>query len=325
MVEFKRIVQELRWDPTLQEWVMVSNVRELRPWRPSEGCPFCPGAPETGYGWKTVVLENRYPMLSENPPSPTKDPFFRTAPAKGRCLVLVETPQHDLDDISDLSIDDIVVVLEEIKRLTEKFKRVPWAVYMLYFRNKGEEIGVSLTHPHSQIYVMPFVPTKVLREIESSRRYFRRRGECLFCRIINEELRDNRRVLVKSSSWISFVPFYAHWPFEIHIFPFRHLQTFDELEENELVELSHVLKKVLCSLKRLFARPMPYIMVLHQAPLKGSFPHYHLHIEIYGVYRVSGRLKYAAGVETGGGNFTYDSTPELAASLLKRVLKERCV
>ncbi len=319
------VIQELRWDPLLEEWIMVSNLREQRPWRPSRGCPFCPGSPETGYGWEILVLNNKFPMLSENPPTPTKDPFYRTAPAKGRCLVLVETPEHNIDDLSDLSLDNIYNVFKKIKDLTKEFKKVRWAIYLFYFRNKGEEIGVSLTHPHSQIYVTPFVPSKVLRELNSSRKYFRSNKECLFCRIIKEEERSSTRVLLKTSLWIAFIPFFAHWPFEIHIYPLRHVQTFDELENDEIKDLSKILKLVLCSLKKTFERPMPYMLVLHQAPLKGSFSYYHLHFEIYGVYRVSGKLKYAAGMETGGGNFTYDSTPENATKILKRTLENYCL
>ncbi|MET1101383.1 MAG: galactose-1-phosphate uridylyltransferase [Pyrodictiaceae archaeon] len=321
----EKLVQELRWDPLLGEWVMVSNLREHRPWRPSKECPFCPGAPETGYGWKTLVLENKFPMLVEEPPEPTRHSFYGTAPARGKCLVLVETPTHDLDDISDLGVDDIARVLGDIASLTERYREEKWAIYLLYFRNKGEEIGVSLTHPHSQIYVTPFIPTKVLRELENARRYYKRYKKCLFCSILEAEERDGSRIIGRNRDWTAFIPFFAHWPFEVHIYPHHHIQLISDVSNSSLRGLAELLKKMLCGLKNLFERPMPYMMVLHQAPLKGRYPYYHLHLEIYGVYRVSGRLKYAAGMETGGGNFTYDSTPEKAAEMLKTSISTHCM
>ncbi len=312
---------ELRWDPILQEWVMVSNVRERRPWRPEAFCPFCPGMPETGSGWDVLLIENKYPMLTIKPPSidVSRWPYIR-APAYGKCLILIETPRHDLDDISDLGLNDIAKVIKKIIDVTLDAKNHNFN-YVLWFRNKGEEIGVSLTHPHSQIYVLPFIPSKIMRELKSSSEWFRRRGKCIFCDVINDEIKSKERVIYLNRDFIAFVPFWAHWPFEVHIYPLRHVGKIYELSDNEINSLSDILKKTLQGIKNVFKKPMPYIMVMHQSPLKGEYPYYHLHIEIYGMYRVSGRLKYAAGMEFGGGNFTYDAVPEHVASLLRRVIK----
>jgi len=312
---------ELRWDPTLCEWVMVSNVRESRPWRPAGGCPFCPGSPEVPEGVEApVVLENRFPMLSPNPPEVEvgEYPLVR-APARGACYVIVETLEHDLPDISSLSVEDVARVIEEVGRLTLKARGEGYA-YLLWFRNRGEEVGVSLTHPHSQVYVTPFVPSRVAREDSSARRYFRRFGRCLFCDVLGAELREGSRVVWVGEHSAAFVPFYAHWPFETHIYVRRHAQYFSDLSRGEVEDLALTLKKVLAGLDRVFGRPMPYVLAAHQAPLRGDVRHYHLHIEVYGMLRVSGRLKYAAGMEQGGGNFTYDSTPEHVAEILRRAV-----
>ncbi len=320
----RKLVLELRWDPTLLEWVMVSNIRELRPWRPKGGCPFCPGSPEVGSGdWEVLTLDNKYPMLVPNPPKVDvgEYPLVR-AEGRGRCLVLIETPKHDLRDISELGVDGVSKVIEEVRRVTEECRREGYT-YVLWFRNRGEEIGVSLTHPHSQIYVTPFTPTKVFRELYSSWIYMRRFGRCLFCDIMNAEVRDGSRLLLINDYVVAFVPFYAHWPFEVHIYLRRHTQLITELSEGEVRGLAKALVKVLKALDKVFDKPMPYILVMHQAPLRGgNYSHYHLHIEIYGMYRVSGRLKYAAGMEQGGGNFTYDTTPEYVAEVLRKLVKE---
>jgi len=323
-LESRKLVMELRWDPILGEWVMVSNIRSFRPWQPTTFCPFCPGTEETGYGWKALIVENKYPMLIEEPPEPTKHRFYKTQKAYGKCYVVIETPLHDIDDLSDLPEEQIAYVINLIIEKQKEIMNKEFVEYFLWFRNKGREIGVSLTHPHSQIYVLPFTPIKILREIENAKNYWKENNSCIFCKIIEIEKEDGIRVLLENRDWIAFMPFYAHWPFEIHIYPKRHLQLLTELTQSEVGLLAQILKYSLCGLKRMFSKPMPYIMVLHQAPLKGSHPYYHLHIEIYGFLRDEGKLKYAAGMETGGGNFTYDAVPEENASKLRAKINE-CV
>ncbi len=315
-------VMELRWDPTLGEWVMVSNVRELRPWRSGGGCPFCPGSPEVPEDASApLVLENRYPMLAPNPPEVEVGEYpLVKAPARGKCYVIIESLKHSLPDISSLNPDGIAEVLEEVGRLTMRARGEGYA-YLLWFRNRGEEVGVSLTHPHSQVYVTPFVPSRVCREDASARRYFRRFGRCLFCDILKAELSEGLRIVCLGSSSVAFVPFYAHWPFETHVYVRRHVQYFSDLSRGEVRDLARTLKKVLAGMDEVFGRPMPYVLAAHQAPLRGEHPHYHLHIEVYGMLRASGRLKYAAGMEQGGGNFTYDSTPEHVASMLREKIR----
>lgn len=318
-------VMELRWDPTLNEWVLVSNIRRFRPWQPSNYCPFCPGSPETGYGWRALILENRYPMLMENPPEPSSHWFYRLGRSVGKCYVVVETPEHNLDDISDLPIEQIEYVLNMIIDKAREESGKEYAHYFLWFRNKGREIGVSLTHPHSQIYVLPFTPSKVERELESSREYFSNHGKCLFCDILNAELSDGTRLIYSNDYWVSFMPFYSHWPFEVHIYPRRHVKLITELTKDEVRGLAEALKVSLCGLTHVFNKSMPYVLVLHQSPLRGNYPYYHMHIEIYGALRDEDKIKYAAGMEIGGGNFTYDSVPEENAQRIRDSVIRNCI
>ena len=319
------LVVEARWDPILEEWVLVSNIREKRPWRPSSGCPFCPGSSETGWGWKVLIIENKFPMLMPNPPEGSRSDFpFVSIPGRGKCFVVIETPRHDLDDLSDLSVDEIAEVLEGLKLLFEELSKDQSIVYAMWFRNKGEEVGVSLTHPHSQVYATPIIPNRVLREMHSCYRYWTAKSRCLLCDARDAELGEGKRIVYRSDKFVAFIPFWAKWPFEVHIHPLRHVERLTQLSTEEVLDLAKCLKVVLCGLKNLFPRPMPYVAVAHQAPLRGSYPWYHMHIEVYGMYRVSGKLKYAAGSELGGGLFTYDSTPERAASMLRDCISSRC-
>ena len=316
---------ELRWDPVLGEWVLVSNIRSRRPWRPKNYCPFCPGGDETGYGWDVLLIENKYPMLKDAAPKVSYHSFYRKSRAIGRCYVLIETPKHDLDDISDLTVNDIVKVINEFRRLTAKVMREGRYVYVLWFRNKGKEVGVSLTHPHSQVYVLPFTPSKVMRELQNARIYWLRSGSCIFCDVLKHELSDRIRIVYEGNSWVAFIPFYAHWPYEVHIYPKRHVGLITELNTSEVSDLARTIKVVLCGIKHLFKKPSPYVMVLHQSPIKGKYPYYHLHIEVYGLMRGDSLLKYTGGMELGGGNFTYDSVPEDNAAYLRSKIEGSCI
>jgi len=149
-------------------------------------------------------------MLVENPPPIEKHRFYRKAKATGKCLVVVETPQHSLDDINDLGVDDIVLVISEIAKTMAEYMDRDWAEYFLWFRNKGGEIGVSLSHPHSLIYILPFTPVKIEREMLNAEKHYLEKKECLFCRILGVEEADRDRVVFRTGSWTAFIPFYAH-------------------------------------------------------------------------------------------------------------------
>ena len=136
---------EIRRNPFTGERVLVSPHRLSRPWQPESFCPFCPGAPETGQVWEVLLLPNRYPVVTRNPPTPTQVELFQAEEAYGQAYVLVETPQHDLDDLSDLPPSQIEKVLRLVMKAQKEAEEDPKALYFLFFRNKGKEIGVVLT------------------------------------------------------------------------------------------------------------------------------------------------------------------------------------
>ncbi|WP_087035650.1 galactose-1-phosphate uridylyltransferase [Thermococcus litoralis] len=312
-------MRELRYNPLTGQWIMVSAVRRNRPWRPRDFCPFCPGTEETSYGWEVLLLPNRFPMLSFDAPKPEQEEFYIKARAIGQCSVIVETPEHELRDLDELPKEQIIKVVELWKEATAKLMENPRVAYLAIFRNKGEEIGVSLTHPHGQLYALPFIPLKARLKIENSRNYYHRFGECLFCRILKEEANEERAIY-ENESFIAFMPFFASWPFEIHVYPKRHVQYLSQLNGKETRDLADVLQVVTGSLNEVLERDMPYAMMIFQAPFKGKYPFYHLHIEFYPILRDNGKVKYTAGIELGTWEFTYDEVPEENA----RKLREAC-
>lgn len=311
---------EIRKNPFTQEYTLVSPHRLRRPWQPADFCPFCPGAPEAGHGWKIMLLQNKYPVVTKTPPRPRVEELYEAAEAYGDSYVLIETPEHQVEDMADLPAAHLIEVIKVVVKLQKEAEKDPKARYLLFFRNKGKEIGVSLTHPHSQIYILPVVPPRVATEIENSERWHRGHGGCLHCQIVE---RERTRVVWEGAYWKSFVPYYARWPHEIHIYPKNHRSSIIELTEEETAELAEALQKTLCTLKYATERPMPYVLVLHQAPLRSILPYYHLHFEIYGMYRPDGKLKHAAGAELGGGLYTLDTTPEETADRLRKAA-EKC-
>jgi UDPglucose--hexose-1-phosphate uridylyltransferase len=217
--------------------------------------------------------------------------------------------------------------VEEIRRLVEvwadryqELGSLDYVKYVLVFENRGEEIGVTLTHPHGQIYAFPYVPPIVQRELDSSQRHRARTGRCLFCDILAEEEGDGRRLVAGNPSFLAFVPFYARWPYETHIFSRGHRASLLDLDDEERWRLAHLLKVMVQKLDNLWGFPLPYMMVLHQAPTDGRHhPHYHFHIELYPPYRAADKLKYRASCESGAGTFINDTLAEEKAAELRAV------
>ncbi len=186
--------------------------------------------------------------------------------------------------------------------------------------NRGEEIGVTLHHPHGQIYAFPFVPPIPARELAESLAHHRAHGRGLLEDHIAGELADGRRMLYASERAVAFVPVCARYAYEVWVAPRRPVPDFTGLDEAERVELARALKTVLMKYDALWQRTMPYVMVSHQAPTDGAaHPEAHLHLELYPYYRMPGRLKYLAGCELGAGTFTADTLPEDKAAELRAV------
>jgi UDPglucose--hexose-1-phosphate uridylyltransferase len=317
---------ELRWDPLLSQWVIVSGERKKRPMLTEVSCPFCLGAeeiPETG--WKVLSLPNKFPALLTEPPLPDIkcDRLYRCRPSKGVCEVIIYTPRHDTS-LAKLSVEHIRSVIELWTQRFIDLSSKDYVKYVFIFENKGQVIGVTLEHPHGQIYAFPFVPPLIKRELSSSKRYWKRNKGCLFCRIIEKEKEDHIRLVCENESFVCFLPFFAHRPYGVHIYPKRHMQALTDLTEKEQEMFALILKKVLTKFDNLFDMSFPYIMVLHQRPTDGKmYPYYHFHIEFYPPYREKEKIKYFASVETGAGTVTFDYEPESKAKELRERPNDR--
>jgi UDPglucose--hexose-1-phosphate uridylyltransferase len=319
-------MSELRWTPLLGEWVATATHRQQRTFLPpADFCPLCPTkeggfpteVPEPTYD--IVVFENRFPSLSSRPSTPAVEgsELYPVRPSEGVCEVVLYSPNHS----STLAGESLTQIDKLVRVWTDRFRELgalDFVKYVFIFENKGEAIGVTLHHPHGQIYAYPFIPPRIARELEESKQHQAKTGRCLLCDILAEERRDGRRIVAANSSFVAFIPFFARWPYETHVYATRHLQALTDLSRAEQKDLAALLKTVLVAFDRLFDLSFPYIMVMHQRPVDGDpYEHYHFHIEFYPPLRAANRLKYLAGSETGAGMFINDTLPEEKAAELR--------
>ena len=315
---------ELRWNPVLEEWVITASARQDRPIiGKRSSCPFCPGAPEIKKDYDLLVLKNKFPSFSDMPSRPAVkgSGMYKTASASGICEVVLYSSDHGstLSKQSVAHIERLVSLGKERTVALEKNRKIK---YVFIFENKGEVIGVSLSHPHGQIYGFPFIPPRIGKELESARRFHGKNHKCLFCEILKTEMKDGRRLVYKNGSFAAFIPFYARWPYEVHIYPKAHIQSLADFSKTQEKDLAKALKTVLAAYDRLFGFSLPYMMVVHQRPSGSRFGYYHFHIEFYPPHRASDKLKYLGGVESGSGTFINDSHAEQTAAELRRAKKE---
>jgi UDPglucose--hexose-1-phosphate uridylyltransferase len=192
--------------------------------------------------------------------------------------------------------------------------------YVFEFENRGVEVGVTLQHPHGQIYAYPFVPPIPGRELTLQLAHLEEHGTGLIESLVASELSEERRVIYSGTEVAAFVPVFARYPYEVWIAPRRPLASVADLTAEARADFARALKTVLLKYDALWGRPFPYIMAIHQAPTDGRpHPEAHLHVEFYPAYRMRDRLKYLAGSEIGAGVFTADTDPTDKAAELRAI------
>jgi UDPglucose--hexose-1-phosphate uridylyltransferase len=269
--------------------------------------------------WDVAVFENLFPTLTPLAHDPPQA-IVETRPGLGACEVVVFT-QDAQASLGRLPLAHIELLFEVWGHRTRELGARDDVQYVFPFENRGVEVGVTLHHPHGQIYAYPFVPPVAARELAEQQRYYERHGSGLLEDHIRAELRDGPgRFLYEGLDVVAFVPVCARYPYEVWIAPRRPAPTLADLTAPERADFARALKTVLLKYDGLWQRPFPYIMVFHQAPTDGA-PHSeaHVHIEFYPPYRMPGRLKYLAGSEAGAGAFTADTIPDEKAAELRAV------
>ncbi|MEV7870933.1 galactose-1-phosphate uridylyltransferase [Streptomyces sp. NPDC088124] len=307
---------EIRHDPLLGDSVAIASHRQARTYHPpADECPLCPSRdgrlseiPEPEYD--VAVFENRFPSLAGD---------------SGRCEVVCFTSDHDAS-FADLGDEQAALVLEAWTDRTAELAELPQVEQVFAFENRGAEIGVTLAHPHGQIYAYPFVTPRSALMLRSVAAHREATGRNLFDDLVAKEVADGSRIVLDGEHWVAFVPYAAHWPYEIHLHPKRRVPDLRGLDDAARTEFPQIYLELLRRFDRIFGEgepPTPYIAAWHQAPFRAAGrDDFALHLELFTIRRTSGKLKFLAGSESGMSVFINDVPPEAAAERLREVASE---
>ena len=308
----------MRQDPLTGEWISIAAARQNRVFLPpADQDPLAPATAsnpsEVPSNYDVAVFENRSPSFG--PALGELDlaglALGRTAPSHGRCEVVCFSPEHE-GSFGSLTVSRARTVIEAWADRTSFLSALPGVQQVFPFENRGEAIGVTLHHPHGQIYSYPYVTPRTQRLIESIDSY----GPSLFADILDFE-RSSERVVLSGEHWTAYVPFAARWPLEVHMLPHRHVPDFAATSPEERDELSVLYLQLLRGLDALYGSPTPYIAAWHQAPVVASRGDIRLMLQVTSPRRAESKLKYLAGSESAMGAWIGDIPPEQAAQFIR--------
>jgi UDPglucose--hexose-1-phosphate uridylyltransferase len=309
-------VSELRWHPFLKQWVAVTTHRQDRPQMPKDWCPFCPGSGKVPDQYSVHLYTNDFAAFSPGDDEFVDEPgLYATTGARGACDVVLYSPDHTTTP-AQLSVPQWREVIAMWTSRTEQLYANPEIGYVAVFENQGEAIGVTMPHPHGQIYALPFIPPTVQQEIESAREYHELHAECLHCKIVAEELKQQERLVDFNDSFAAFVPFYGRYPTEIHLYSCRHVTRLAEMTQAESADLAAILSRIRKRYDALYGFPLPLMMALRQCP---TSDYSHFHIQFLPIQRSATKLKYMAAIESAHGAFLNDTRAENQASILRSI------
>ncbi len=307
-------MMELRYNPITDEWIIISSETQKRPVLPKkEACPLCPGVLEMKHDYDLTAFDNRYPSLKLDPPEVQRDDFYENAPSYGKCEVIMFTSDHNssLSRMPFGQIEKLIYVWEDRTRDLMKHEKIK---YIFPFENRGKEVGASQIHPHGQLYAFPFIPKRIQAKIDAISKY-RSKGRCAICDIINHEKGES--IVYDGENFIALVPYFARFPYEVHIYPRRHISFFTEMTSREKFDLAIALKVVTSKYDSLFDQEFPYMMEIFQGPVNPQMSDFHFHIEFNPPKRDKVNIKWMASVETGTWAFINPLTPSEAAKSLR--------
>lgn len=316
---------QLRFDRSTGQWVIIAALRQDRTYKPPpDQCPLCPGptgltseVPAPDYD--VVVFENRFPSLSGVGESagPGSDGFV-SSPGHGRCEVICFSSNHT-GSFADLEVPHARLVVEAWRHRTADLLAAPGIEQVFCFENRGEEIGVTLTHPHGQIYGYPYLTPRTAAMLHQAREHRTHHGGNLFAQLLAREVADGSRVIARTDLFTAFVPFAARWPVEVHIYPNRFVPNLVALNDVEIDGFAQIYLDVLRRFDAMYPAPLPYISALHQFNATDAQREGYFHVELMSIRRSADKLKYLAASESAMDAFISDVLPESVAQRLREL------
>ena len=227
---------ELRFNPLTKDWVMIASHRQNRPQMPKDWCPFCPGPDNHNIpdDYDVLKYDNDFPALSQNPPAAddVETELYKTAPSYGKCEVILYSPDHTAT-LPELSVPHIKKLVDLWQNRYEELSGDENIKYIFIFENRGEAVGVTMPHPHGQIYGYPFIPKKIELELQSCKEHFEEKGKCLICDMVDNEVEFGKRVIMENDHFIVFLPFYTEYPYGVYIMSNEHKSNITEFTAEE--------------------------------------------------------------------------------------------
>lgn len=321
-------MSELRYHPFLDQWVITATHRQDRTFLPPDDyCPLCPTKPG-GFptevplpAYDIVVFANKFPSLQipASEPAVQGSGLMPVRPSDGVCEVVSYSDQHD-STFATMPYSQIRKLVRVWRERYMELSGRDEVEYVFIFENKGKEIGVTLSHPHGQIYAYPFVPPTAKLELEAEKKHFERTGRPLMQDWLSGELEGRERLVWENDAFVAIVPFFARYPYELYVTSKRHIRSLAEMSDSEMDDLAEILLVVTRKYDLLFDFSLPYIMLMHQEPAIRGYEFNWFHVEFYPPYRTAKKLKYLAGSEAGAGAFINDTLPEETSKTLRELV-----
>ncbi len=324
-------MNELRFNPLLSTWVMVATSRQNRPHMEQEKCPFCPSSGNVK-NYDVLKYDNDFPVLMSAAPEikRTRSNLYRNERAYGKCEVILYSPDHKTN-LYELPLPHIRKIIDLWIKRCIKLSKNKKIKYVFVFENKGEEVGVTMLHPHGQIYAYPFVPLKLKTEFDSSAKFFKKTKKCIICAMNEEEKKADKRIIYENKSFVSYIPYFTDYPYGVFIVSKRHIPYLADLKSDEKNDLADILKVIEGTFDSVFNRSFPFMMCVHQCPVnsleyKNTKKFFHLHIEFYTPLRAKDKIKYYASSESGAWaaanvSLSEETAVETVAAKLKFLAK----
>lgn len=324
------MLAELRWNPLIKDWVMIASHRQNRPQMPDDWCPFCPGSGKVPDNYEVYKYDNDFPALCTEPPVPddVAAGIYKTREAYGKCEVILYSPGHTvtIPELTDGHMRKLVDLWTERFIDLSADKKIK---YVFIFENRGKEVGVTMPHPHGQIYGYPYIPKKIEIEIDSCRSFYEKTEGCLICSMNNTEISEKSRIIFENESFVVYLPFFSEYPYGVYISSKRHLGSLADMTDLEKDHLGITVRDTAGTLDSLYDRKFPYMMCMHQVPVNsGEYNEfYHFHIEFFPPLRSKNKIKFNASSETGAWAHCNTTAPEDKAIELRaaydRYMKEK--
>lgn len=317
-------MSELRYNPFLDTFTIVAANRQNRPHLPKDYCPFCPSfgkVPE----YDVMIYPNDFPALTQSPTEVVPHSFFWKKEAYGACEVILYSPEHD-KRFSQLSVNQIYKIVNLWKERFNYYKNDYKIKYIFPFENNGEEVGVTIHHPHGQLYAYSWIPLKIKTELDNCLKFYQISQKSLIKFWIEKEIEEKIRIIYENEDFVALIPFFTDFPFGVHIVDKNLTPNIGEMSEYQLKNLSLSLKYVTLAFDKIFEKVFPYMLCVHQTPVNDDFydeapKYYSFHIEFYPPLREKDKIKWYASSEMGAGAATNTVLVEDTAQIMKNIIQ----